>query len=102
MSEDYSKGQEINLQQVSKYWGNDAAVDAIDIDVQPGTFTVLLGPSGCGKSTSLRIIAGLEAADSGNVVIGGQVVNHRPPAQRDISMVFQLSLIHISEPTRPY
>ena len=89
MSEDYSKGQEINLQQVSKYWGNDAAVDAIDIDVQPGTFTVLLGPSGCGKSTSLRIIAGLEAADSGNVVIGGQVVNHRPPAQRDISMVFQ-------------
>ena len=89
MSADSSKGQAINLQQVSKYWGKEPAVDAIDIDVPPGTFTVLLGPSGCGKSTSLRIIAGLEAADTGNVVIGGTVVNHKPPAQRDIAMVFQ-------------
>ncbi len=83
------KGQAISLKQVSKFWGGDPAVDCIDLDVAPGTFTVLLGPSGCGKSTSLRIIAGLEAADEGEVLIAGKKVNQLPPAQRDIAMVFQ-------------
>ena len=61
----------------------------MNLSVEPGTFTVLLGPSGCGKSTSLRIIAGLEHADSGDISIGGKTVNHLPPAKRDIAMVFQ-------------
>ena len=83
------RNQAIALQQVTKAWGSTLAVDRIDINVDPGTFTVLLGPSGCGKSTSLRIIAGLEHADEGTVSIGDRSVNHLPPSQRDIAMVFQ-------------
>jgi len=82
-------GQAVNLQQITKSWGDTLAVDGINIDVEPGTFTVLLGPSGCGKSTTLRIIAGLEAANSGDILIGGQRVNQQPPSKRNIAMVFQ-------------
>lgn len=89
MEDSHVKGQAISLKQVSKFWDGEPAVDCINLEVAPGTFTVLLGPSGCGKSTSLRIIAGLEAADEGEVVIGGKQVNQLPPAQRDIAMVFQ-------------
>lgn len=84
-----NKGQAIELSDVSKAWDGELAVDGINLHVKPGTFTVLLGPSGCGKSTSLRIIAGLEHADTGNVSIGGRSVNDLPPSQRDIAMVFQ-------------
>lgn len=84
-----NKGQAISLRQVSKFWDGEPAVDSVDLEVAPGTFTVLLGPSGCGKSTTLRIIAGLEAADQGEVLIAGQVVNQLPPAKRDLAMVFQ-------------
>lgn len=83
------RNQAISLEQVTKAWGDTLAVDRIDLHVAPGTFTVLLGPSGCGKSTSLRIIAGLEHADEGNILIGDQPVNHLPPSRRDIAMVFQ-------------
>lgn len=89
MKDSANKGQAISLRQVSKLWDGEPAVDGIDLEVEPGTFTVLLGPSGCGKSTTLRIIAGLEAADQGEVLIGGQVVNQLPPAKRDLAMVFQ-------------
>jgi sn-glycerol 3-phosphate transport system ATP-binding protein len=65
------------------------ALDAVSIDVRPGSFTVLLGPSGCGKTTCLRIIAGLETASSGTVEIGGRNVTHLPPASRGVAMVFQ-------------
>jgi len=82
-------GQAVNLQQISKSWGETVAVDRVDLNVEPGSFTVLLGPSGCGKSTTLRIIAGLELADSGKILIGGKTVNKQPPAKRDIAMVFQ-------------
>ena len=79
----------IQLVGVSKDWGGTRALDAIDLGVAPGSFCVLLGPSGCGKSTTLRIIAGLESATSGRVLIDGVDVTHKPPAERGISMVFQ-------------
>ncbi len=89
MQEDQIRGQAIALNDVTKSWDGTLAVDRMNLNVEPGTFTVLLGPSGCGKSTSLRIIAGLEHADSGEIAIGGKSVGHLPPAKRDIAMVFQ-------------
>ncbi|MFE1571642.1 ABC transporter ATP-binding protein [Comamonas odontotermitis] len=79
----------IELTQVAKSWGNTTALHSVDLKIAPGSFCVLLGPSGCGKSTTLRIIAGLESATSGKVLIGGKDVTHLPPAQRGIAMVFQ-------------
>jgi len=83
----------IAAQNVSKHWtttaGNVRAVDGITFDFAQGTLNVLLGPSGCGKSTTLRLIAGLELPDGGTVTIAGRDVTHLPPAQRNISMVFQ-------------
>ena len=61
----------------------------IDLEVKDGEFVVFVGPSGCGKSTLLRVIAGLEDATSGNVLIDGDNVNNMPPAKRGIAMVFQ-------------
>ncbi len=83
------RGQRIELNQVSKFWGEAKALDDVSLSVEPGTFTVLLGPSGCGKSTTLRIIAGLETASEGEVSINGRDVSQLPPSQRDIAMVFQ-------------
>jgi len=65
------------------------AVDAIDIKVEDGEFLVLVGPSGCGKSTTLRMLAGLEEINDGNVFIGDRNVTDVPPKDRDIAMVFQ-------------
>jgi sn-glycerol 3-phosphate transport system ATP-binding protein len=79
----------IRLLGVSKHWGAAQALANIDLEVASGTFCVLLGPSGCGKTTTLRIVAGLETASSGQVLIDGQDVTHLPPAQRGIAMVFQ-------------
>ncbi len=84
-----SRGEAIKLRGVSKFWGATPAVQDLSIDVAAGSFTVLLGPSGCGKSTSLRIIAGLEAADEGAVLIGERDVTRLSPASRDLAMVFQ-------------
>ena len=79
----------IQLVNVSKQWADTKALDGIDLAIEPGTFCVLLGPSGCGKSTTLRIIAGLESASSGQVFVDGKDVTQQPPAQRGIAMVFQ-------------
>src|SRR3954465_2744774 len=65
------------------------AVDQLNLDIQDGEFLVLVGPSGCGKSTSLRMLAGLEDVDGGNIFINEQDVTHLPPKARDIAMVFQ-------------
>src|SRR3954462_3618012 len=65
------------------------AVDALDLEIGDGEFLVLVGPSGCGKSTSLRMLAGLEDVDGGNIFINEQDVTHLPPKARDIAMVFQ-------------
>lgn len=65
------------------------AVDAIDLQVADGEFLVLVGPSGCGKSTTLRMLAGLEEVNDGNIFIGDRNVTDVPPKDRDIAMVFQ-------------
>ena len=80
---------EVALRQVVKKYGEVEAVRAIDLDIPNNEFVVLVGPSGCGKSTTLRMIAGLEEITSGNILIGGEVVNDLPPKDRDIAMVFQ-------------
>src|SRR4249920_944245 len=80
---------EVALHQVVKKFGDVEAVRAINLDIPNNEFVVLVGPSGCGKSTTLRMIAGLEEVTSGNISIGGEVVNDLPPKDRDIAMVFQ-------------
>ena len=83
----------IALRKVGKHWttaqGVVHAVHDLTFSLEAGTLNVLLGPSGCGKSTTLRLIAGLEGADSGTIAIGGRDVTRLPPAQRNIAMVFQ-------------
>jgi multiple sugar transport system ATP-binding protein len=80
----------ITLKGVTKAYGEHAPVlRGIDLDIGENEFCVFLGPSGCGKSTLLRIIAGLEDATSGDVQIGGRLVNAVPPAKRGVAMVFQ-------------
>lgn len=80
---------EVNLTAITKKFGDFVAVNEIDLEVEDGAFTVLVGPSGCGKTTTLRMIAGLEEATSGEIRIGERVVNRVPPKDRDIAMVFQ-------------
>ncbi|MBY6707285.1 sn-glycerol-3-phosphate ABC transporter ATP-binding protein UgpC [Rhodococcus sp. BP-241] len=65
------------------------SVDALSLDIADGEFLVLVGPSGCGKSTSLRMLAGLEAIESGRIEIGGKDVSGFAPKERDVAMVFQ-------------
>jgi multiple sugar transport system ATP-binding protein len=81
---------QIVLDHVDKvYPGGVKAVDGLSLDIADGEFMVFVGPSGCGKSTALRSIAGLDEITSGTISIGGRVVNHLPPKDRDIAMVFQ-------------
>jgi len=74
---------------VRKAFGATVVLHGIDIVIADGEFVVLVGPSGCGKSTLLRMIAGLENITSGEIRIGERVVNHLPPKERDVAMVFQ-------------
>ena len=80
---------EVTVRSLRKSYGGLEVVHGIDVDVADGEFAVLVGPSGCGKSTLLRMIAGLEGISSGEIRIGGRLVNHLPPSERDIAMVFQ-------------
>ena len=79
----------VSLQNVSKSYGDTLVVRGIDLEVQEGEFVVLVGPSGCGKSTTLRMIAGLEDLSDGNLFIASHQMNHVPPKDRDVAMVFQ-------------
>ena len=80
---------EVSLRNVIKRFDSVEAVRSINLDIPDNEFVVLVGPSGCGKSTTLRMIAGLEEVTSGDIYIGGEIVNDRPPKDRDIAMVFQ-------------
>ncbi len=80
---------EVALRNVVKRFEDVEAVHGINLDVADNDFVVLVGPSGCGKSTTLRMVAGLEEVTSGDIFIGGEIVNDVPPKDRDIAMVFQ-------------
>jgi multiple sugar transport system ATP-binding protein len=80
---------EVVLTDVQKSYGHVVAVKDINLAIKDRDFVVLVGPSGCGKSTTLRMIAGLEEISGGTIAIGGRVVNHLQPKDRDIAMVFQ-------------
>jgi multiple sugar transport system ATP-binding protein len=80
---------QVALRKVVKNFDKTPAVRGIDLDIVDREFVVLVGPSGCGKTTTLRMVAGLEEATSGEIYIGDQLVNDVPPKDRDIAMVFQ-------------
>jgi len=77
------------LKNLTKKFKEVTAVDNVNIEIKDKEFAVLVGPSGCGKTTTLRAIAGLEEATSGEIYIGDKLVNDVQPKDRDIAMVFQ-------------
>jgi len=79
----------VEFRAVSKRYGPVTAVDRVGFAIERGTLVTLLGPSGCGKTTTLRLVAGLELATEGRILIDGEDVSHRSAAERDVSMVFQ-------------
>ena len=80
----------ITFSGVTKRFGDGTvAVDDLDLEIHDGEFMIFVGPSGCGKTTALRMVAGLEHPTSGEILIGGKVVNDLDPVDRDIAMVFQ-------------
>jgi multiple sugar transport system ATP-binding protein len=79
----------VSIRNVVKRFGATEVLKGIDIHIEDGEFLILVGPSGCGKSTLLNMVAGLDSITSGEIAIGGRVVNDLPPKDRDIAMVFQ-------------
>jgi multiple sugar transport system ATP-binding protein len=80
---------EFRFDSVDKRFGATQAVSGLSLDVADGEFIVLLGPTGAGKTTTLRLLAGLETADSGRIFVGGADVTREPPSSRDVTFVFQ-------------
>jgi multiple sugar transport system ATP-binding protein len=80
---------EIQLRNLSKRWGSFVGVDDFNLTIADKEFLVLLGPSGCGKTTTMRMIAGLEDATSGDIIVDGKRINDLEPKDRDVAMVFQ-------------
>jgi putative spermidine/putrescine transport system ATP-binding protein len=79
----------VRLEELRRSYVGVSALDGLSLTLAPGELVALLGPSGCGKTTAMRLVAGLEVADSGRVVIGGKEVTNVPANKRDVGMVFQ-------------
>jgi putative spermidine/putrescine transport system ATP-binding protein len=82
-------GTSVSLVHLRRTYGSLNALDSLSLDIEPGELVVLLGPSGCGKTTALRILAGLDRADEGHVLVGGEDITRVPANKRDMGMVFQ-------------
>ncbi|MBI1729267.1 ABC transporter ATP-binding protein [Candidatus Acetothermia bacterium] len=80
---------QLELRQISKKFGNLTAVDRVSLSVNENELVALVGPSGCGKTTLLRLIAGFEQPDSGQILMGGQNITHLRPEERQVGIVFQ-------------
>ena len=89
MTDTRSQRGAVCFEAVTKHYGEVVALKPLDLSIEPGTLVTLLGPSGCGKTTTLRLIAGLEGATAGRILIGGQDVTHLSATYRRVSMVFQ-------------
>src|SRR6266487_5693408 len=79
----------VNLQALTKRFGDVTAVEALDLEIQSGEFVALLGPSGCGKTTTLLMVAGIYKPSSGAIIFGERRVDHLLPKDRGVGMVFQ-------------
>jgi putative spermidine/putrescine transport system ATP-binding protein len=86
---DTRAGVEVRLEDLRRSYAGVTALDGLSLTLAPGELVALLGPSGCGKTTAMRLVAGLEEADSGRVVFGGRDVTNLPANKRDVGMVFQ-------------
>jgi putative spermidine/putrescine transport system ATP-binding protein len=79
----------VRFSRVRKKFGDTVAVDGVSFDVRAGEFFSILGPSGCGKTTTLRLLAGFERPDEGEILLNGERIDDRPPWERPVAMVFQ-------------
>jgi len=80
---------EVRMEGLTRRYGPVVALDGLDLTLRPGELVALLGPSGCGKTTTLRLLAGLEDADSGQITVAGRDITRLPSSKRDMGMVFQ-------------